>query len=192
MLVRMLCISSLHEHRTLRIYAAALGHFSQGAWLCRPNIAVARLEVTEGRVVLVNSDRAVSTHRWLSPKDAGRLRLVLSQAMCLHQHTGLTHQISSRQNTITPSCITACPLMLPSPYYRSIERLLAAPYQHSWLQERSPSQCRPRRATAWRQTPTRRASWARPLLSTCTPSTATPFCQAARCVSLACQSSNVA
>ena len=40
-------------------------------WLCRPNIAVARLEVTEGRVVLVNSDRAVSTHRWLSPKDAG-------------------------------------------------------------------------------------------------------------------------
>ena len=42
-----------------------------GGWLRRPNIAVARLEVTEGRVVLVNSDRAVSTHRWLSPKDAG-------------------------------------------------------------------------------------------------------------------------
>ncbi|EIE23680.1 beach-domain-containing protein [Coccomyxa subellipsoidea C-169] len=37
----------------------------------RPNIAVARVEVTEGRVVLVNADRAVSTHRWLSPRDAG-------------------------------------------------------------------------------------------------------------------------
>ena len=34
---------------------------------------MARLEVTDGRVVLVNSDRAVSTHRWLSPKDAGAL-----------------------------------------------------------------------------------------------------------------------
>jgi hypothetical protein len=32
---------------------------------------VARVEVTEGRVVLVNADRAVSTHRWLSPRDAG-------------------------------------------------------------------------------------------------------------------------
>ena len=41
--------------------------------LCRPNIAVARVEVTEGRVVLVNSDRAVSTHRWMSPRDAGEL-----------------------------------------------------------------------------------------------------------------------
>jgi hypothetical protein len=29
------------------------------------------VEVTEGRVVLVNADRAVSTHRWLSPRDAG-------------------------------------------------------------------------------------------------------------------------
>lgn len=29
------------------------------------------MEVTEGRVVLVNADRAVSTHRWLSPRDAG-------------------------------------------------------------------------------------------------------------------------
>lgn len=37
----------------------------------RPNIAVARVEVTEGRVVLVNADRAASTHRWLSPRDAG-------------------------------------------------------------------------------------------------------------------------
>ena len=41
--------------------------------LCRPNIAVARVEVTDGRVVLVNSDRAVSTHRWMSPRDAGEL-----------------------------------------------------------------------------------------------------------------------
>ena len=37
----------------------------------RPNIAVARVEVADGRVVLVNADRAVSTHRWLSPRDAG-------------------------------------------------------------------------------------------------------------------------
>ena len=39
--------------------------------LRRPNIAVARVEVTDGRVVLVNSDRAVSAHRWVSPRDAG-------------------------------------------------------------------------------------------------------------------------
>ena len=37
----------------------------------RPNIAVAKLAVTEGRVVLVNSDRAVSAHRWLSPRTDG-------------------------------------------------------------------------------------------------------------------------
>ena len=27
------------------------------------------MEVTEGRVVLINADRAVSCHRWLSPRD---------------------------------------------------------------------------------------------------------------------------
>jgi hypothetical protein len=36
---------------------------------CRPNIAVARLEAVEGRVILINADRAVSRHRWLSPRD---------------------------------------------------------------------------------------------------------------------------
>ena len=39
--------------------------------LRRPNIAVAKLAVTEGRVILVNSDRAVSAHRWLSPRTDG-------------------------------------------------------------------------------------------------------------------------
>ena len=36
---------------------------------CRPNIAVAELAMSDGRVVLINADRAVSCHRWLSPKD---------------------------------------------------------------------------------------------------------------------------
>lgn len=35
----------------------------------RPNIAVAKLEAVDGRVVLVNADRAVSRHRWMSPRD---------------------------------------------------------------------------------------------------------------------------
>ena len=30
---------------------------------------MAELALSEGRVVLVNADRAVSCHRWLSPKD---------------------------------------------------------------------------------------------------------------------------
>ena len=39
---------------------------------CRPNIGIACLEVTEGRVVLINADRAVSCHRWVSLRtDAG-------------------------------------------------------------------------------------------------------------------------
>ena len=38
------------------------------ACLCRPNIAVARLEVSEGRIVLVNADRAVSCHKWIAPR----------------------------------------------------------------------------------------------------------------------------
>ncbi|KAL3153517.1 hypothetical protein ABBQ38_011848 [Trebouxia sp. C0009 RCD-2024] len=38
----------------------------------RPNIGIACLEVTEGRVVLINADRAVSCHRWVSLRtDAG-------------------------------------------------------------------------------------------------------------------------
>lgn len=37
--------------------------------MCRPNIAVAELAVTDGRVILINADRAVSCHKWLSPKD---------------------------------------------------------------------------------------------------------------------------
>lgn len=42
------------------------------AWWCRPNIGIACLEVTEGRVVLINADRAVSCHRWVSLRtDAG-------------------------------------------------------------------------------------------------------------------------
>jgi len=40
--------------------------------LYRPNIGVACLEATEGRVVLINADRAVSCHRWISLRtDAG-------------------------------------------------------------------------------------------------------------------------
>lgn len=34
----------------------------------RPNIAVARLEVADGRIVLVNADRAVSCHKWIAPR----------------------------------------------------------------------------------------------------------------------------
>lgn len=33
--------------------------------VCRPNIGIACLELTEGRVVLINADRAVSCHRWV-------------------------------------------------------------------------------------------------------------------------------
>ncbi|KAK9837038.1 hypothetical protein WJX84_000368 [Apatococcus fuscideae] len=34
----------------------------------RPNIAVARLEVADGKIVLVNADRAVSCHKWIAPR----------------------------------------------------------------------------------------------------------------------------
>ena len=40
-----------------------------GAFLRRPDIAVAELCMSEGRVMLVNADRMVSCHRWLSPRD---------------------------------------------------------------------------------------------------------------------------
>lgn len=40
--------------------------------LCRGNIGIACLEMTEGRVVLINADRALSCHRWVSLRtDAG-------------------------------------------------------------------------------------------------------------------------
>lgn len=39
---------------------------------CRQNIGIACLEVTDGRVVLINADRALSCHRWISLRtDAG-------------------------------------------------------------------------------------------------------------------------
>lgn len=56
----------------------------KGGVLRRPNIAVARVEVTDGRVVLVNSDRAVSTHRWMSPRDAGDSSAL--PRICSHLH----------------------------------------------------------------------------------------------------------
>ncbi len=55
-------------HLTLR---SSLPKSGDAACVRRPNIAVAKLAVTEGRVVLVNSDRAVSAHRWLSPRTDG-------------------------------------------------------------------------------------------------------------------------
>ena len=69
------CHPSEHNHAVhLRRYTVGGRKYrwrELGQLLCRPNIAVAKLAVTDGRVVLVNSDRAVSCHRWLSPRTDG-------------------------------------------------------------------------------------------------------------------------
>lgn len=63
--------------KLLESFSATCDHVTKAAChqvllLCRPNIGIACLEVTEGRVVLINADRAVSCHRWVSLRtDAG-------------------------------------------------------------------------------------------------------------------------